>query len=154
MLTERQEKMLALFDKHVGAELDGDLDTTMATMSDTPHLHNVPNMLGGIGQDGVGLVERLEPTLGGLVARLAVGHLGPGFTHDARAVVADDVRALGQLAAGAVQDVAAFDANRLHVDHDAPRVKRRVRDVFVPEDVRRAGFVIHRCFHRCCSIST
>ena len=34
-------------------ELDGDLDTTMATMSDNPHLHNVPTMMGGVGRQGV-----------------------------------------------------------------------------------------------------
>lgn len=53
MLTERQQQMIALFDKHVGAELAGDLDTTMDTMSDNPHLHNVPTMVGGVGRDGV-----------------------------------------------------------------------------------------------------
>ena len=53
MLSERQQQMIALFDKHVSAELAGDLDTTMDTMSDNPHLHNVPTMVGGIGRDGV-----------------------------------------------------------------------------------------------------
>jgi hypothetical protein len=45
--------MVALFEKHVGAELKGDLDTTMATMSDEPHLDHVPTMAGGVGQAGV-----------------------------------------------------------------------------------------------------
>jgi len=45
--------MLAVFQKHVGAELAGDLDTTMNTMCDDPHLHNVPTMIGGFGRDGV-----------------------------------------------------------------------------------------------------
>lgn len=53
MLTERQQKMVALFEKHVGAELEGDLDITMATMSDSPHLNHVPTMAGGVGQAGV-----------------------------------------------------------------------------------------------------
>ena len=53
MLTERQQAMIALFEKHVGAELAGDLDTTMNTMSDNPHLHNIPTMVGGVGRDGV-----------------------------------------------------------------------------------------------------
>lgn len=53
MLSEHQQQMIALFEKHVGAELAGDLDTTMETMSDNPHLHNIPTMIGGIGQDGV-----------------------------------------------------------------------------------------------------
>lgn len=53
MLSEKQQKMIALFEKHVGAELDGDLDTTMATMTDDPHLHNVPTMIGGVGLSGV-----------------------------------------------------------------------------------------------------
>ncbi len=51
MLSEKQQRMVALFEKHVGAELAGDLDTTMATMSDTPHLNHVPTMAGGVGQD-------------------------------------------------------------------------------------------------------
>jgi carboxymethylenebutenolidase len=53
MLTERQKQMVALFDKHVGAELAGDLETTMATMCDDPHLTNVANSVGGTGQEGV-----------------------------------------------------------------------------------------------------
>jgi carboxymethylenebutenolidase len=53
MLSERQHQMVALFEKHVGAELAGDLDTTMATMSDDPHLNHVPTMAGGVGQNGV-----------------------------------------------------------------------------------------------------
>ena len=48
-----QQSMIDLFKKHVNAELAGDLDTTMATMIDTPHLHNIPSMVGGYGYDGV-----------------------------------------------------------------------------------------------------
>ena len=53
MVSERQRQMVTLFEKHVGAELDGDLDATMATMSDAPHLIHVPTMAGGVGRDGV-----------------------------------------------------------------------------------------------------
>jgi carboxymethylenebutenolidase len=53
MLSERQQQMVALFEKHVGAELAGDLDTTMATMTDDPHLSHVPTMAGGVSRDGV-----------------------------------------------------------------------------------------------------
>jgi carboxymethylenebutenolidase len=53
MLTEKQEKMIAVFEQHVQAELDGDLVTTMATMTDNPHLLNIPTPVGGSGQDGV-----------------------------------------------------------------------------------------------------
>jgi len=53
MLSEKQQRMVALFEKHVGAEMAGDLDTTMATMSDEPHLNHVPTMAGGVGRDGV-----------------------------------------------------------------------------------------------------
>lgn len=52
-LMQAQKEMVALFEKHVAAELDADLDTTMATMTDNPHLHNVPTMVGGMGRDGV-----------------------------------------------------------------------------------------------------
>jgi carboxymethylenebutenolidase len=53
MLSEKQQRMVALFEKHVGAEMAGDLDTTMATMTDTPHLNHVPTMAGGVGRDEV-----------------------------------------------------------------------------------------------------
>jgi carboxymethylenebutenolidase len=48
-----KQAMVDTFQKHVAAELAGDLDTTMATMSDNPHLHSVPTMMGGVGRDGV-----------------------------------------------------------------------------------------------------
>jgi carboxymethylenebutenolidase len=53
ILSTEQQTMVDLFQRHVNAELAGDLDTTMATMTDDPHLHNVPSMIGGIGRDGV-----------------------------------------------------------------------------------------------------
>ncbi len=53
MTSEKQRRMVELFETHVGAELAGDLDTTMATMSDSPHLNHVPTMAGGVGQAGV-----------------------------------------------------------------------------------------------------
>jgi carboxymethylenebutenolidase len=53
MLSADQTLMVAMFEKHVHAELDGDLETTMATMADDPHLNHVPTMAGGVGRDGV-----------------------------------------------------------------------------------------------------
>jgi carboxymethylenebutenolidase len=53
MLTEKQQRMVALFERHVAAELAGDLTTTMATMSDTPYLNHVPTRAGGFGREGV-----------------------------------------------------------------------------------------------------
>ena len=52
-LSAKQQAMVALFEQHVNAELNGDLETTMATMTDDPHLHNIPTMIGGVGQTGV-----------------------------------------------------------------------------------------------------
>jgi carboxymethylenebutenolidase len=52
-LSAQQEAMVALFQKHVAAELAGDLETTMATMTDDPHLNHVASMAGGVGRDGV-----------------------------------------------------------------------------------------------------
>jgi carboxymethylenebutenolidase len=52
-LSEAQQAMVDLFNRHVKAELDGDLDTTMATMTDDPHLNNVPVLVGGAGRQGV-----------------------------------------------------------------------------------------------------
>jgi carboxymethylenebutenolidase len=48
-----KQAMIDTFQKHVGAELAGDLEMTMATMTDDPHLHNVPTMIGGVGREGV-----------------------------------------------------------------------------------------------------
>ncbi len=42
-----------IFNRHMEAELAGDLDGTMATMTRTPHLVNIPTMVGGQGHDGV-----------------------------------------------------------------------------------------------------
>jgi carboxymethylenebutenolidase len=47
------QTMIDLFQKHVDAELAGDLDTTMATMNGNPHLNHVPTMAGGVGRNGV-----------------------------------------------------------------------------------------------------
>ncbi|MBF0281699.1 MAG: ester cyclase [Zetaproteobacteria bacterium] len=53
MLSEKQQVMANALEKHVSAELAGDLETTMATMTAEPHLHNVANMMGGVGYEGV-----------------------------------------------------------------------------------------------------
>jgi carboxymethylenebutenolidase len=52
-LSAEQQAMVALFQQHVGAELAGDLDTTLNTMSGDPHLNHVPTMAGGVGREGV-----------------------------------------------------------------------------------------------------
>jgi len=48
-----EQEMLAVLEKHIAAEMQGDMDTTMSTMSANPHLLNVPNMIGGDGYEGV-----------------------------------------------------------------------------------------------------
>ena len=53
MLTEAQTAMVALFERRVAAELAGDLDTTMATMGEAPHLNHVPTRAGGYGRASV-----------------------------------------------------------------------------------------------------
>lgn len=53
VLNSEQQSMVDLFQQHVGAELAGDLETTMNTMTDNPHLHNVASMVGGYGREGV-----------------------------------------------------------------------------------------------------
>jgi len=52
-MSPAQMAMLGVFQRHVQAELDGDLETTMATMTDEPHLTNVPVPMGGVGKQGV-----------------------------------------------------------------------------------------------------
>ncbi len=48
-----RQHMIETFDKHVNAELAGDLETTLATMTNSPHLHNIPTPVGGFGIAGV-----------------------------------------------------------------------------------------------------
>jgi carboxymethylenebutenolidase len=43
----------ALFEAHMQAELNGDLDATMATMVEDPHLINLASGTGGQGAEGV-----------------------------------------------------------------------------------------------------
>jgi hypothetical protein len=50
---QEQQAMADLFARHMGAEFAGDLETTLATMTDNPHLVNVPSMVGGAGREGV-----------------------------------------------------------------------------------------------------
>jgi carboxymethylenebutenolidase len=47
------QAMDAIFAEHMDAETGGDLETTLATMAENPHLVNVPTMVGGAGADGV-----------------------------------------------------------------------------------------------------
>jgi len=50
--TEKSQKV-EILERHVDAEMQGDLDTTMATMTDNPHLHNIAVNMGGVGFEGV-----------------------------------------------------------------------------------------------------
>jgi carboxymethylenebutenolidase len=45
--------LLDAFQKHVDAELQKDLDTTLATMTSDPHINNIPTIIGGVGLEGV-----------------------------------------------------------------------------------------------------
>ena len=51
--SEAEQEIISLLELHVNAELQGDLATTMSTMTDAPHLLNVPNMMGGDDYAGV-----------------------------------------------------------------------------------------------------
>jgi carboxymethylenebutenolidase len=50
---QEQQAIADLFGQHMDAELAGDLESTLATMTDDPHLVNVPTMIGGAGRAGV-----------------------------------------------------------------------------------------------------
>jgi carboxymethylenebutenolidase len=51
--TPQQQAMIDLFQQHVNAELTDDIETTMSTMTEHPHLNHVPTMAGGVGREGV-----------------------------------------------------------------------------------------------------
>ena len=76
-----------------------------------------------------------------------IGHLRAHLDDRARRLIADDMGPAGEGCADAVQQVAAFDADRLNAEHDALGMTCRVRHLFVFEDFRTAVFVIDRCFH-------
>ncbi len=52
-LTPQQREILDTFQAHIDAEINKDLDTTLATMTPDPHLNNIPTLIGGIGLSGV-----------------------------------------------------------------------------------------------------
>lgn len=52
-LTPQQVEITRQFQAHIDAEIRGDLETTLSTMTENPHLNNIPTMIGGIGYDGV-----------------------------------------------------------------------------------------------------
>ncbi len=47
------KKLDTVFNAHMEAELAGDLDKTLATMTSNPHLVNIPTMVGGQGPSAV-----------------------------------------------------------------------------------------------------
>lgn len=53
ILTAEQIAITQQFQAHIDAEIRGDLDTTLATMTSSPHLNNIPTMIGGIGKEAV-----------------------------------------------------------------------------------------------------
>ena len=52
-MTNFEQEMLDVLERHVEAEMKGDLKLTMSTMIVNPHLLNVPNMMGGDDFEGV-----------------------------------------------------------------------------------------------------
>lgn len=52
-LTPPQQERADLFEKHIKAECDKDIVTTMATLNQNPHVHHIPTMVGAIGLDNV-----------------------------------------------------------------------------------------------------
>ena len=48
-----QQAMLEIFQQHMNAEMTGDIEATMATMTDAPYVNHVPVMTGGVGHEGV-----------------------------------------------------------------------------------------------------
>jgi carboxymethylenebutenolidase len=52
-MSPTQQAMLETFQQHMTAELAGDIEATMGTMTDNPHVNHVPVMTGGVGLEGV-----------------------------------------------------------------------------------------------------
>jgi carboxymethylenebutenolidase len=52
-LSPAQAAMPETFRQHMTAEITGDIETAMGTMTDDPYVNNVPVMTGGAGREGV-----------------------------------------------------------------------------------------------------
>lgn len=53
-LTPEQRAMVATWERHTASEFQtADIDATMATMTEAPHVNHVPVMTGGVGREGV-----------------------------------------------------------------------------------------------------
>jgi carboxymethylenebutenolidase len=52
-LTPDQKAIIGQFQAHIDAEVKGDLETTLETMTPDPHLNNIPTLIGGVGLEGV-----------------------------------------------------------------------------------------------------
>lgn len=52
-LTLEQIATVEILNAHVDAEIRGDLDLTLSTMSNNPHVNHIPTLIGGIGAEAV-----------------------------------------------------------------------------------------------------
>lgn len=52
-LTTEQITTVEILNAHVDAEMRGDLDLTLSTMSNNPHVNHIPTLIGGIGGEAV-----------------------------------------------------------------------------------------------------
>lgn len=130
-LSVAQQAMIQLLQEHMDAELAGDLETTMSTMSAEPHLNHVPTMAGGVGADGVRAFYRdhlvgqffcpdvqfqsVSRTVG---ADTIVEEIFISFTHTTMvAFVLPGVAPTGRKIEMAAVVVVGFDGNRISHEH-------------------------------------
>lgn len=130
-LSVAQQAMIQLFQEHMDAELAGDLETTMSTMSAEPHLNHVPTMAGGVGADGVRAFYRdhlvgkffcpnvqfqsVSRTVG---ADTIVEEIFISFTHTTMVdFVLPGVAPTGRKIEMAAVVVVGFDGNRISHEH-------------------------------------
>ena len=81
------------------------------------------------------------------IAHLELRDLVSGLYDSAGALVADNVRHAGELAAQAVERVTAFDADGLDLDQHLGRPGLRVGHLLVTEDLGSAVLVVDGCIH-------
>ncbi len=124
-----------------GAEGDGD----GSGLLDIEAIGDGPAGSGGDGDDGrMGAGGHgADDALAGTV----FGDGFAGFADGAGALVADDVGGAWEFATGAVEDIAAFDADGFHIDNEPAGVALGIGEFFVAEDRRGAGLVIDGSFH-------
>lgn len=125
-MTGKSKSLGEVFDAHTAAEFKThDIEATMATMADAPHVTHVPTMTGGYGRDAVRtfyetwfighwpkdtVVEQLSRTVG---ESQAVDEVIISFTHDEMRALLPGVKPTGRKVVILFVVVVGFEGDKI-----------------------------------------